>query len=170
MKFLLAALNAKYIHSNPGVYSLKAYTQKWLEEPELSDGRFEIEIGEYTINNQIDEILSDIYRRKPDAVGFSCYIWNISYILELVRDLPKVLPHVEIWLGGPEVSYDAARILEEEPNVFGIMMGEGEETLKKWSAAIWISREVLQGGIRQPFRRLTEPLFGIKMENRRSIL
>ncbi|MDF2887925.1 MAG: Radical domain protein, partial [Lacrimispora sp.] len=131
MKFLLAALNAKYIHSNPGVYSLKAYAQTWLKEPELSDGRFQIEIGEYTINNQMDEILSDIYRRKPDAVGFSCYIWNISYILELVRDLPKVLPDVEIWLGGPEVSYDAARILEEEPHVFGIMMGEGEETFKK---------------------------------------
>ncbi|MDW2797853.1 B12-binding domain-containing radical SAM protein [Clostridium boliviensis] len=131
MKFLLAALNAKYIHSNPGIYSLKAYTQAWLKEPELSDGSLQIEIGEYTINNQIDEILSDIYRRKPDAVGFSCYIWNISYILELVRDLPKVLPDVEIWLGGPEVSYDAARILEEEPNVFGIMMGEGEETFKK---------------------------------------
>ncbi len=131
MKFLLAALNAKYIHSNPGIYSLKAYTQAWLKEPELSDGRLQIEIGEYTINNQMDEILSDIYRRKPDAVGFSCYIWNISYILELVRDLPKVLPDVEIWLGGPEVSYDAARILEEEPNVFGIMMGEGEETFKK---------------------------------------
>lgn len=131
MKFLLAALNAKYIHSNPGIYSLKEYTQAWLKEPELSDGRLQIEIGEYTINNQMDEILSDIYRRKPDAVGFSCYIWNISYILELVRDLPKVLPDVEIWLGGPEVSYDAARILEEEPNVFGIMMGEGEETFKK---------------------------------------
>lgn len=131
MKFLLAALNAKYIHSNPGIYSLKAYTQAWLKEPELSDGSLQIEIGEYTINNQIDEILSDIYRRKPDAVGFSCYIWNISYILELVRDLPKVLPDVEIWLGGPEVSYDAARILEEEPDVFGIMMGEGEETFKK---------------------------------------
>lgn len=131
MKFLLAALNAKYIHSNPGIYSLKAYTQAWLKEPELSDGSLQIEIGEYTINNQMDEILSDIYRRKPDAVGFSCYIWNISYILELVRDLPKVLPDVEIWLGGPEVSYDAARILEEEPNVFGIMMGEGEETFKK---------------------------------------
>ncbi|GLB31214.1 B12-binding domain-containing radical SAM protein [Lacrimispora amygdalina] len=131
MKFLLAALNAKYIHSNPGVYSLKAYSQAWIREPELSDGRFQIEIGEYTINNQMDEILSDIYRRKPDAVGFSCYIWNISYILELVRDLPKVLPDVEIWLGGPEVSYDAARILAEEPHVFGIMMGEGEETFKK---------------------------------------
>ena len=130
MKFLLAALNAKYIHSNPAVYSLKAYAEEWLKEQETYDESVLIEIGEYTINNQLNEILKDIYRRKPDAVGFSCYIWNIAQVLELVRDLPKVLPGVEIWLGGPEVSYDADRILREEPNVFGIMMGEGEETFK----------------------------------------
>lgn len=131
MKFLLAALNAKYIHSNPGIYSLKAYVKAHGREPELSDGRFEIEIGEYTINNQLDEILKDIYRRKPDVVGFSCYIWNLTSILYLVRDLPKILPDVKIWLGGPEVSYDSAAILEKEPNIFGIMMGEGEETFSK---------------------------------------
>lgn len=131
MEFLLAALNAKYIHSNPGIYSLKAYAEAYVEEPELKDGRFQIGIGEYTINNQLDDILKDIYLRKPDAVGFSCYIWNMAYVLELVRDLPKVLPQVEIWLGGPEVSYDAAKILRREPGVFGIMMGEGEETFKE---------------------------------------
>lgn len=128
MKFLLAALNAKYIHSNPGIYSLKAYAEKYVAKPEMESRGFQIEIREYTINNQPDEILKDIYTRKPDAIGFSCYIWNIAYVLELVRDLPKVLPHAEIWLGGPEVSYDAARILFREPAVYGIMMGEGEET------------------------------------------
>lgn len=128
MKFLLAALNAKYIHSNPGIYSLKAYAEKYGAKPEMESRGFQIEIGEYTINNQPDEILKDIYTRKPDAIGFSCYIWNIAYVLELVRDLPKVLPHAEIWLGGPEVSYDAAQILSREPAVYGIMMGEGEET------------------------------------------
>ena len=131
MKFLLAAMNAKYIHSNPGIYSLKAYAETYVNRPELKDGSFQIEIGEYTINSQLDDILKDIYLKKPDAVGFSCYIWNMSYVLELVRDLPKVLPQVEIWLGGPEVSYDAAQILLKEPGVFGIMMGEGEETFKK---------------------------------------
>lgn len=129
MKFLLAALNAKYIHSNPGIYSLKAYAEKYVEE--MEDGNFQIEIGEYTINNQPDNILKDIYRRKPDAVGFSCYIWNVAFVIELVRDLPKILPHVEIWLGGPEVSYDASRILSRERSVYGIMMGEGEETFSK---------------------------------------
>lgn len=131
MKFLLAALNAKYIHSNPGIYSLKAYAEKYVREPELEQGDFKIEIGEYTINNQMDEILKDIYKRKPDAVGFSCYIWNIAYVLELIRDLPKVLPKVEIWLGGPEVSYDALKILHKEPDIYGIMTGEGEETFSK---------------------------------------
>lgn len=131
MKFLLAALNAKYIHSNPGIYSLKAYAETYVNRPELKNGSFQIEIGEYTINSQLDDILKDIYLKKPDAVGFSCYIWNMSYVLQLVRDLPKVLPQVEIWLGGPEVSYDASQILLREPGVFGIMMGEGEDTFSK---------------------------------------
>lgn len=124
MKFLLAALNAKYIHSNPGIYSLKAYAEKQMAKRRA----ITVELGEYTINNQTGDILKDIYRRKPEVVGFSCYIWNISCVMELVRDLPLVLPGVEIWLGGPEVSYNAAEILEREPEVTGIMMGEGEET------------------------------------------
>ncbi|WP_313578479.1 B12-binding domain-containing radical SAM protein [Lacrimispora sp.] len=131
MKFLLVALNAKYIHSNPAIYSLKAYAKAHVREPELEDGRFQLETSEYTINNQPDEILKDIFLRKPDAIGFSCYIWNFSYVLELIRDLPKVLPHVEIWLGGPEVSYDAPEILCREQSVYGVMMGEGEETFSE---------------------------------------
>ena len=95
MKFLLAAINAKYIHSNPGVYSLRAFARTKIPGAD-------IEIGEYTINHQMDLILQDIYRRKPDFIGFSCYIWNISYIMEIVRDIKKVLPEAEIWLVGPE--------------------------------------------------------------------
>lgn len=137
MKFLLVALNAKYIHSNLGVYSLKTYADQRLgcEEGRGKAGFLpsavqttHIEIGEYTINHQIDQILRDIYKRKPDAVGFSCYIWNIEYVMELVKDLHKILPEVDIWLGGPEVSYDAARVMREESAITGIMMGEGEET------------------------------------------
>ena len=121
MKFLLAAINAKYIHSNPAVYSLKAYAKE--QRPKA-----DIEIGEYTINHQMDHILQDIYRRKPDFVGFSCYIWNISQVLEITRDLHKILPKCEIWLGGPEVSYNAEEILMKEPQIRGIMRGEGELT------------------------------------------
>ena len=204
MKFLLVAINAKYIHSNLGVYTLKAYAEQELEcagkrekagflpsavcarteyghadmlnqepkpkrnqELELERNQevkpernqklelernqklkaelnqelksklnqeqkpepgMEIEIGEYTINHRMELVLKDIYLRKPDAVGFSCYIWNIEYVKELLRDLHKVLPECRIWLGGPEVSYDAAKVLEREPYVDGIMRGEGEET------------------------------------------
>lgn len=120
-KFLLAAINAKYIHSNPAVYSLRAFAK------EKCPGA-DVEIGEYTINHQMEQILEDIYRRKPDFVGFSCYIWNISYVLELVRDIHKVLPQCEVWLGGPEVSYNAVQVLEREPEVRGVMRGEGELT------------------------------------------
>ena len=130
MKFLLAAINAKYIHSNLGVYSLKAYAKQECQCPEAV-----IEIGEYTINHQMDSILKDIFLKKPDVVGFSCYIWNISYVLTLARDLQKVLPHVEIWLGGPEVSYRAEALLKEEPHIRGIMMGEGEETFAELVSA-----------------------------------
>ena len=100
----------------------------------------DIEIGEYTINHQMDLILQDIYRRKPDFIGFSCYIWNISYIMEIVRDVKKVLPEAEIWLGGPEVSYDAKKVLTREPDVSGIMRGEGELTFTELVRA-YLQRE-----------------------------
>lgn len=123
MKFLLVAVNAKYIHSNPAVYSLAAYAQKL----DASLGEH-IEIGEYTINHQIGDILADIYQKKPDVIGFSCYIWNITYIRELICELPKLLPKVQIWLGGPEVSYGASQYLTQYPALAGIMLGEGEQT------------------------------------------
>lgn len=121
MKILLTAINAKYIHSNLAVYSLKAYAKKYKEVPE-------IEIAEYTINQQADDILMDIYKRKPDMLCFSCYIWNIVYVENIVREIAKILPETEIWLGGPEVSYDAKEVLERLPEVTGVMKGEGEET------------------------------------------
>ena len=135
MKFLLVAINAKYIHSNPGVYSLRAFARTKIPGAD-------IEIGEYTINHQMDLILQDIYRRKPDFIGFSCYIWNISYIMEIVRDVKKVLPEVEIWLGGPEVSYDAKKVLTREPDVCGVMRGEGELTFTELVRA-YLKREEL---------------------------
>ena len=133
MNCLLVAINAKYIHSNPGVYSLRAFARTKIPGAD-------IEIGEYTINHQMDLILQDIYRRKPDFIGFSCYIWNISYIMEIVRDVKKVLPEAEIWLGGPEVSYDAKKVLTREPDVRGIMRGEGELTFTELVRA-YLQRE-----------------------------
>ena len=125
MKCLLAAINAKYIHSNLGVYSLKAYAEKHLGQD------VEIEIGEYTINHSQEAILADLYRRKPDVAAFSCYIWNIDYVKQLIADLPKVLPGTRIWLGGPEVSYNGAGLLSRFPQVSLVMKGEGEETFSR---------------------------------------
>lgn len=223
-KFLLAALNAKYIHSNPGIYSLKAYAeakragecegaacveaagsnfpQSGVGETnppqseagetnppqsgagetnppqsgagetnppqsgagETNPPHIEIELGEYTINNQLDDILKDIYLRKPDIVGFSCYIWNISYVLEVARDLPKILPGVDIWLGGPEVSFDAARVLAQEPEITGIMMGEGEETFVRVLECY--EKYAADGGKRSELPGALEKLTGVAVRGK----
>ena len=120
MKFLLVAINAKYIHSNLAVYSLRSYARTFGYEPELL---------EFTINQQKDQILKGIYEAKPDLLCFSCYIWNLSYAEEIIEDIKKILPKVTIWAGGPEVSYDAPKFLKRHPEVDGIMCAEGEKTL-----------------------------------------
>lgn len=119
MKIVLTAINAKYIHSNLAVYSLRAYAAPYKDE---------IEIAEYTINQQLDDILMDLYKKKPDILCFSCYIWNLTYVEELIREVKKIFPHLPIWVGGPEVSYDAKDVLARLPEVKGVMLGEGEET------------------------------------------
>lgn len=129
MKFLLVAINAKYIHSNLAVYSLKAYAQETVQK----EGGLPVSIvlGEYTINHSCQGILGDIFEKKPDIVGFSCYLWNMEYVRQLVRDLPKVLNGVEIWLGGPEASYCAEELMKEFPFLSGVMRGEGEEAFAR---------------------------------------
>ncbi len=123
MKFLLAGINAKYIHSNPAIRSLKAGAG-------VENHKY-IDLAEYTINQKVEEILADLYRRKPDIIGFSCYIWNIETVRALLPELPKLLPDTEVWLGGPEVSFDGEDLLDEYPGVRGIMAGEGEETFRE---------------------------------------
>ena len=161
MKLLLTAINAKYIHSNLAVYSLRASALAALGRAEArgreggllapaaagapaSDGALapdgasaadpasplpvEIALAEFTINHRTEDILREIYLRKPDVLLFSCYIWNIVYVRELAENCRKIMPEVPIWLGGPEVSYDAEAFLRENPAVDGILCGEGEET------------------------------------------
>lgn len=155
MKFLLVAVNAKYIHSNPGVYSLKMYAdhiQKQRTEGERMGGRCPdgqglffahenesefveesgttpvcVEIAEYTINHSPEQVLEDIYQRKPDILGFSCYIWNICFVMDLIHDVHKIMSDTDIWTGGPEVSFDGPKLLRKEPEILGVMKGEGEE-------------------------------------------
>lgn len=126
-KILLAAINAKYIHSNLAVYCLDAYARKYSEA--VKDGRVSVIYREFTINQQIDEILEEIYREKPDVIGFSCYIWNISYVMTLIKELKVLLPHTDIWLGGPEVSYNREEILQEHPEITGVMVRRGRTCL-----------------------------------------
>lgn len=133
MKIVLAALNAKYVHSNLAVYDLEAYAKKQQRRAEeglqTKDTEWaEIVVKEYTINHNLDSILQSLYQEKAAVVAFSCYIWNIQEILMIARELKKVLPDVRIWFGGPEASYDGHRLLEQYPFVEGIMLGEGEVT------------------------------------------
>lgn len=119
MKVVLAAINAKYIHSNLAVYCLKAYARPY---------KSQIHIKEYTINNQIDAMIGGLYEEKPDILAFSCYIWNIELVCQIAKELHKVLPNTKFWAGGPEVSYDAQKFLINHPYFDGIMVGEGEQT------------------------------------------
>ena len=122
MKILLVACNAKYIHSNLAVYDLQAYASDYADH---------IVLKEYTINQQKDDIMRDIYLEHPDVVCVSCYIWNLSFVKELMADLIKILPGADFWVGGPEVSYDAEKFLTENSEFKGVMVGEGEETFKE---------------------------------------
>lgn len=122
MKIFLTAINAKYIHSNLAVYSLRAYAKDYQDQ---------IVIGEYTINNRVDYILEQIYKAKPDVLCFSCYIWNMDYVEELITEYHKLCPEVPIWVGGPEVSYEVETFFAEHPQVTGVMIGEGERTFEQ---------------------------------------
>ena len=138
MKFLLVGINSKYIHSNPAIHYLKLYAGEEYQNT--------VELAEYTINHLKEQILSDIYRRRPDAVGISCYIWNFRMVQELLPEIHKVLPGRDIWLGGPEVSFEGDEVLAKFPYVTGIMTGEGEETFHEL-AGYYIERkpETLSG-------------------------
>lgn len=146
MKIVLAALNAKYVHSNLAVYDLEAYAKEQLNrdflegKQEESNNAVQIElvVKEYTINHNLDLILQSLYQEKAAVVAFSCYIWNVHEILSIAKELKKVAPDTHIWLGGPEVSYDSRKLLEEYSFLEGIIQGEGEitfyELVKVWGA------------------------------------
>lgn len=119
MKFLLVGINSKFIHSNLAIHCLYSYAKQFHDD---------VEIKEYTINMPVSEIIKGIYMETPDFIGFSAYIWNIDYVLQVVRDIKLLLPNVIIYLGGPEVSYRCEEVLNNYREIDGIMIGEGEET------------------------------------------
>ncbi|ELK42704.1 B12-binding domain-containing radical SAM protein [Brevibacillus agri] len=119
MKIVLSTLNAKFIHSSLALRYLRSYAQKAFPG---------IELVEYTINDVTLNIVADIYKRQPDIVAFSCYIWNIRETLDVIRNLKKVCPDVAVILGGPEVTYDADEWMKKHPEIDVIAIGEGEQT------------------------------------------
>lgn len=125
MNILLVAVNAKYIHSNPAVYSLKSCAGDY--EPL-------VDIAEFTINQQPAYILQEIYKRQPDVIAFSCYIWNRSVMDAIIPDLHKLLPSVDVWAGGPEVSYDADETIRKW-QLRGVITGPGEAVFSRLTAA-----------------------------------
>lgn len=125
MNILLVAINAKYIHSNPAVFSLKSCAGEY--EPY-------VDVIEFTINQQTSYIMREIYKKHPDVIAFSCYIWNRSMVNEIISDLHKILPDLEIWAGGPEISYDASDVIREW-KLRGVMCGYGENSFYRLVSA-----------------------------------
>ena len=136
-KFLLVSINSKYIHSNLAVYCLKQAASPFEDM---------VEIAEYSINNRVEDILKGIYHSKPEFIGFSCYIWNIEIVKELIVELNKILPKVPIWLGGPEVSYNAEYYMQNYP-IAGVLKGEGEAIFKELVSRYIKNPENAIGGI-----------------------
>lgn len=163
MKILFTAINAKYIHSNLAVYSLKAAAGEYAQA---------IEIGEYTINLSPDYILAEIYKKKPDVLMFSCYLWNLTMIEEIIAEYHKLCPQVPIWIGGPEVSFEVETFLREHPQVTGVVIGEGEATVYELCAYYvkGLPKEVL-GDIRGiAYRKEEEGRATIAVTPRRDII
>lgn len=127
MKILLVGINAKYIHSNPAVYSLRASALQSME----NNKNVSIEIAEYTINQTTEQIIRSIYKAQPDLIGISCYIWNVTMVQKIAVELGKLLRDVPVWLGGPEVSFDLEWQMQRFPTITGIMYGEGEKTFSE---------------------------------------
>lgn len=126
MNIVVSTLNAKYIHTSLSIRYLKAFAA-----PE-----FDVTLAEYTIKDPAMNIVTDLYRKKPDIIGFSCYIWNIEETIKVIKMLKKINPDLVIILGGPEVTYDVHEWLERIPEVDYIVVGEGEETFKDLLTAI----------------------------------
>ncbi|MFI3231253.1 MAG: radical SAM protein, partial [bacterium] len=116
----MIAINAKYIHTSLAVRSIKTYCDK-LET--------KIDTREFTINNDEDSIINEVYDLKPDLLGISCYIWNIELVLNVVSSVKKILPNIKIFLGGPEVSYNYNYLFEK--NIDVVCIGEGEQTVQQ---------------------------------------
>ncbi len=118
MNILLVAVNSGYVHTNPAVRTLA----KVIGAP----------FCEFHVNRQIQDVVRTIYYKQPEVIGFSCYIWNIEYVLKLAKDIKTIMPNVRIFFGGPEISPVAVDLMKEHDFIDACFCGEGEESLLKW--------------------------------------
>ena len=123
-KVILAALNAKYIHSNLAL--------RYLSRFQDNNRKHYVETMEFTINQRLNFIAEELFRKQPDVVLFSCYIWNVEMLRQLCPILKKIMPDCVIGFGGPEVSYESETFLRENPAVDFVMRGEGELVFTKY--------------------------------------
>lgn len=123
-KVILAALNAKYIHSNLAL--------RYLSRFQNNNQKHHVETMEFTINQRLDFIAEELFRKQPNVVLFSCYIWNVEMLRQLCPILKKIMPDCVIGFGGPEVSYESETFLRENPAVDFVMRGEGELVFTKY--------------------------------------
>lgn len=153
MNIIISTLNAKYIHTSLSIRYLKAYAQ-----PD-----YDVKLAEYTIKDPIMNIVGDLYSKKPDVIGFSCYIWNIEETMKVVAMLKKINPELVIILGGPEVTYDVGEWLDQIPGADFIVIGEGEVTFKALLSEIEGANDYKKvGGIayRQDGKKVIQPQNG----------
>ncbi|MFB6802788.1 B12-binding domain-containing radical SAM protein [Peribacillus butanolivorans] len=153
MNIIISTLNAKYIHTSLSIRYLKAYAQ-----PD-----YDVQLAEYTIKDPIMNIVGDLYSKKPDVIGFSCYIWNIEETMKVVAMLKKINPELVIILGGPEVTYDVGEWLDQIPGADFIVIGEGEVTFKALLSEIEGANDYKKvGGIayRQDGKKVIQPQNG----------
>ena len=128
MKVILTGINAKYIHTNLAIRYLSEYAKDKVKS--------EIHLAEYTINNREEQILDELFRKKPDVLCFSAYIWNIEMIKSLASDFKKISPKTKIILGGPEISFEGEEFLKANPQIDFLILGEGEESFKELILAL----------------------------------
>lgn len=165
-KTLLIAINAKFIHSNLAIRYIKKYVDR---EMGLDQGASPISLMEFSINQQIDYILSEIIAFKPEVLAFSCYLWNIEYVRHLSREIKKILPGLIIIYGGPEVSYTAKEELSDNSSVDIIIQGEGEASFKQILDEL-LHQDYMEGkGFGYSFRdgqgiKTLPPAIGLPME------
>ena len=127
MKIIIATLNSKYTHTSLAL----RHIGNWIKR-----ANFDAELAEYTINTPIYQIIGDLYRKSPDVLIFSVYIWNGAETRAIAAELKKLMPKVTIIFGGPEVSFDSKRELAENHDLDFITCGEGEQVTENLLKAL----------------------------------